>query len=62
LVGLEAPGEEDTVEAAGCKMLETVSAAGDVIEALHLAAHEEKRQAEYQQVGRAGRMGGRDLC
>jgi hypothetical protein len=43
------------VGAAGRKTLETVSAADDIIEALDLAADEEERQAEYQQVGRAGR-------
>ena len=54
-LGQEAPGEEGAVGAAGRKTLETVSAADDIIEALDLAADEEERQAEYQQVGGAGR-------
>lgn len=50
-LGQEVPGEEGAVGAAGRRTAETVSAADNIIEALDLAADEEERVAEWEQVG-----------
>ena len=43
---------------AGRKTLETVTAADEIIEALDLAADEEERFKEFEQVGRLGGVAG----
>ena len=53
-LGQEAPGEEGAVGIAGRKTLETVTAADEIIEALDLAADEEERFKEFEQVGWKG--------
>lgn len=58
-LGQETPGEEGAVGIAGRKTLETVTAADEIIEALDLAADEEERFKEFEQVGWGGAgMGG----
>lgn len=57
-LGQEAPGEEGAVGIAGRKTLETVTAADEIIEALDLAADEEERFKEFEQVGREREWGG----
>jgi hypothetical protein len=51
-LGQEAPGQDGAVGAAGQRTAETVSAADEIIDALDLAADEEERMQEFEQVGR----------
>lgn len=59
-LGQETPGEEGAVALAGRKTLETVGAADEIIEALDLAADEEERLQEFEQVGGCVSAGSRE--